>query len=373
MAKAMFYVFIGFIAARMPLPTQGIILGILLGIILYDLRDPSIEFDEDQEPPIAASECFEALEEVNVTPAPPRPPLRRRLCFVLGPKGMTLEPIPAASASDSSSAPQSEELVTVGDVEAPAPSIEEETALQYFEQRACEQKNSVSFPEYSILASKAGLIPTKLKDRFEVETDDEEGTVKLMLRNIKMRGEGVRVEVSYSQLSDLKNTTPATSQTPAPRPEPSATTDVHGVRSAVNSSPYVPATPSCSSSCASTTPSFSGVQSSTPRPTPCGDITGITTPDKQSNQIAPSRPSVLPTSGRAGSFLEEIDEKLLAVPADAVSRRLLRDGRAILHRNRRLPRNGSLVGGISTHQAGSAESGQVSRRARTGYPSELME
>ncbi|KKY39678.1 hypothetical protein UCDDA912_g00291 [Diaporthe ampelina] len=207
----------------------------------------------------------------------------------------------------------------------------EKRALAYFEERLRRHQESVK--EHSDAA----------------DVNEGEGEA-IKRRNVKMREEGVRVNVKYPQLASLK---PAT----APRPEPAP---VHNND--------LPPSPSPSSG-RSTSPSLAGLQSPTPAPTPVDGATGITTPQGGGGGggAAPGVPaSVLPTSGRAGAALDNIDEKLLAVPADPVSRRLLRDGRAILHRavasaEGRRPggRTGAVEGGVRT-------SGR-------GYPSELMD
>ncbi|KAG8163911.1 hypothetical protein KVR01_005829 [Diaporthe batatas] len=125
-----------------------------------------------------------------------------------------------------------------------------------------------------------------------------------------------------------------------------------------SSSPSGPPTPSSSSS------------SGSPLPTP--------TPGQE------EVPPVLPASGAgdaaAGPALSQLREKLLAVPADAVSRRCLVDGRAILRRRARTPRShasSSGGGGVSRQGLGHGQAGSAARsrggESSDGYPSEMME
>ncbi|KAL2278820.1 hypothetical protein FJTKL_14159 [Diaporthe vaccinii] len=201
----------------------------------------------------------------------------------------------------------------------------EKRALEYFEDRLRLHRESVSSETSATPAMQTPLTDAQLRE----DHSDAEDADMIKRRNIKMREEGVRVNVSYSQLANLKPT-PIQRPAPATLSNAAATAgNLRGGASRATSPP--PFTSSPPSSCLSATPTLSGLRS--PAPTPCDGLSG-TTPDH-----TPGSASVLPTSGQAGETLSRIDEKLLAIPADAVSRRLLRDGRAILHQRKRLPRS----------------------------------
>lgn len=357
MANIKLYVAIAIVTLRIPQQVQALMLVVLVVRTLYHIRRPQVHLDTDQDLRPVTSESHQSLEPAETTPALTRPPLCRRNSWAVGPKGLTSQPLSSERESDSSS--DSEGYETAPENATPVRTMEEERALAYFDERLRQHRESVS-SETSASPSAQTSLTGALQIREKDQPDAEEDTEMLRRRNIKMRDEGVRVNVDYSsQLTSLK---PA----PAPRPALSnAARDLRGGVSGATSSPSSSSSPP--SSCPSTTPPLSGLQS--PAPTPCGGLTGITTPE------VPAGPSsALPTSGQADETLYRIDEKLLAIPADAVSRRLLRDGRAILHRRKRLPRSFHSVGGNSgQHTPSPAESGLRTSGDGMGYPCDMME
>lgn len=367
MANIQQYVTFAIITVRILLQVQALILIVLVAVIFYKISTTQVvELDTDHELPPASSEDQQSLEPAVTTPAftRPRPPLRRRNCFVPGPNGLTSQPLLSSDSEFDSETPttsDSEEgYETAPEDAAPAMTMAEKRTLAYFEDRLRQHRESVS-SETS--ASPATTVQTSLTDTLllqirEGHSDAEEDTEMLQRRNVKMREEGVRVKVDYfSQLTSLK---PA----PTPRSAPAvlssaAPGDLRGGASEIS----LPSS-SSSGSCPSTTPPLPGLQ--TPATTPCGGINGITTPDHAA--------SVLPTSGQAGEeILCRIDEKLLGIPADVVSRRLLRDGRAILSGRKRRPR------GVSSAESNSAQGTPAPvveaelQTSKSGYPSEMME
>lgn len=244
----------------------------------------------------------------------------------------------------------------------------EKRAPSCSEGRVRRSQDLVSSPMSDSDSVQTTLTNTQIKDHSDAATAadaNEEEVEAIHRRNIKMRDEGVRVTINSSQLSSLK-------ALPAPRLEPTHMNNTSG------SPPQAPSTsPSSSSSNPSTSPSLAGLQSPTPAPTPAdNDIeTVTTTPDHHHHQgvvlgdAAPA-PSVLPSGGGhdAEVWLDHLGERLLAVPADPVSRRALRDGRAML------------FGGGRGRRPRAALSAAEARRSpdrpdmRAGwYPSELME
>jgi hypothetical protein len=233
----------------------------------------------------------------------------------------------------------------------------EKGAVAYFKERLRRDQDSVSPPQTNAptFASQAALTNAQIKDGSHVSSSIEEEDVEMVKRrNVKMREEGVRVNVTYAQLA-------APTRSP---PHITTTGTANGY-----SPPWAPKTPPSLSTGSSTSAFLSGLQS--PAPTPCSynSVTGASTPEHQQQQQA----SVLPASGNADEILYRIDEKLLAVPADAVSRRLLRDGRALLHRKKRQPRSASFVSAESGQSSASAEGQLRSAQSLAGYPSELIE
>lgn len=311
------------LAVIVPQQEEAVILVILIvAIIAYQNRRPQVELDTRQDLPPVTSESNQSLEPAaGTTPASTRPTtLRRRNCFVLGQNGLTSEPL--SSDPELCSSSDSEGYETASEDAAPPRTMAEKRALKYFEDRLSQHRETVSSETSARPPVQTSLTDAQIREDHS-DADDAE---MIKRRNIKMREEGVRVKVNNSQLSSLK-------PTPARQPAPAALSNAsEGLRGGASGTTFTPCSSSPPSSCLSTTPSLSGLQS--PPPTRCGDITGITTPDH-----APSSASVLPTSGQAAEVLYRIDEKLLAIPADAVSRRLLRDGRAVLHGRKRLPRS----------------------------------
>lgn len=292
---------------------------LIVAIIAYRNRRPQGELDTRQDLPPVTSESNQSLEPAaGTTPASTRPTtLRRRNCFVLGPNESTSKPLSSDLLES-----DSEGYETAPEDAARIMTMAEKRAHAYFEDRLRQHSESVSSE-----TSASPPVQTSLTDaQIREDHSDADDAEMIKRRNIKMREEGVRVKVNHSQLNSLK-------PTPARQPAPAALSNVPGgMRGGASGTTSTPCSSSSPSSCLSTTPSFSGLQS--PAPTPCGGLTGITTPDH-----TPGSASVLPTSGQATEVLYRIDEKLLAIPADAVSRRLLRDGRAVLHGRKRLPRS----------------------------------
>lgn len=369
MANITQYVTFAIITVRILLQVQALILIVLVAVIFYKISTTQVvELDTDHELPPASSEDQQSLEPAVTTPAftRPRPPLRRRNCFVPGPNGLASQPLLSSDSEFEPATPttsDSEEgYETAPEDAAPAMTMAEKRALAYFEDRLRQHRESVSSETsaHATAVQKTSLTDALLQIREDHSDVEEDTEMVLQRRNVKMREEGVRVKVDYfSQLTSLK---PA----PAPRSAPAvlssaATGDLRGGASEISLPPS-----SSSGSCPSTTPPLSGLHS--PAPTPCNGLTGITTPDH-----APGHASVLPTSGQAGEVLDRIDEKLLGIPADVVSRRLLRDGRAILSGSKRRPR------GISSAESNSAQGTPAPvveaelQTSKSGYPSEMME
>ncbi|KAK7697628.1 hypothetical protein SLS64_013367 [Diaporthe eres] len=343
---------------RIPRQVQGLILVVLIVVTIHQASRPQVDLDTDYELPPAQSEDHQSLEPAATTPAFTRPPLHRRKCFVLGPNGLTSEPLPSdwefdsTSTSDSQgyeTAPESgsEGYETAPEDAAPARTMAEKRALAYFEDRLRPHRESVSSETSASPPVQTSLTDTQIREDHSGAEDAD----MIKRRNIKMREEGVRVSVGYSQLTS---------------PKPAALNNAHGgLRGGASGTTSPPSfTSSSPSSCLSITPSLSGLQS--PRSTPCGGLTGTATPDR-----TPGPASVLPTSGQAGEALYRIDEKLLAIPADAVSRRLLRDGRAILHQRKRLPRSASSAEASPAEQLTPAPV-EAGLETNEWYPSEMM-
>lgn len=310
---------------RIPRQVQGLILVILIVVTIYQVSRPQVKLDTDYELLPAPSEVPQSLEPAATTPAFTRPPLHRHNCFVLGPNGLTSEPLSSDWEFDSTSASDSEGYETAPEDAAPARTMAEKRALEYFEDRLRQHRESVSSETSATPAVQTPLTVAQLRE----DPSDAEDADMIKRRNIKMREEGVRVNVGYSQLANLRPT-PIQRSAPATLSNAAATAgNLRGGASRTTSPPSFTSSPP--SSRLSATPTLSGLRS--PAPTPCDGPSG-TTPDH-----TPGSASVLPTSGQAGETLSRIDEKLLAIPADAVSRRLLRDGRAILHQRKRLPRS----------------------------------
>lgn len=205
------------------------------------------------------------------------------------------------------------------------------------------------------------------------DEEDSENTKMIKRRTLTMREEGVRVRVSYPQLAK-----PASAWKRAPQEDDASIAATAGSSPPSTPGPHTPPTPSSDSG----SPTGDDILSSlvvaplAPAHTPMsGNDVAIATPRSPSppeQEQVQGVPSVLPTSGNdAGAALVKIEEKLLAVPADAVSRRLLIDGRAILHRKIRTPRSASSLngGGGSSHGHTLSDGGKPS----SGYPSDLME
>lgn len=344
-----------------PQPVQALVLVILFAVTVYQVTKPQIELGTHQEPPDVTSRSHRGLQPAVRSRTLTRPPLRRQNCFVLGPNSLTSPPLSPILEVDSPSTSDSEGYGTVSEDAASARTMAETRALEYFEERLRRHQESVSSEtSASQAAPRTPLTSEQIRDAPDAAdscTVDEDAEM-LRRRNIKMREEGVRVTVNYSRhLTGLK---PA----PAPRSQPAFGSSASQALATTASSPS-----SSGSSAPSTTPPLSGVLS--PAPTPSGGITstGITTPEH-----TPASASVLPTSGRAAKALDRIDEKLLAIPADAVSRRLLRDGRASLYRSKTLSKSVSFAGGNSGQRTPSpADGGMQGSKSEAWYPSELVE
>lgn len=349
---------------QLPKPVQGLVLVILVAVTLYRATRPQVELDTDQDLAAVTSESQQRLQPAAQSPTSNRPPLTRRDCFVLGPDEFTSQPLSPIPEVDTPCPSDSEGYDTPPEDGVPVRTMAEIRALEYFDERLRRHQESVS-SETSCASPAARPALTSEQQIRDVSNNsnriDEEDVEMIKRRNIKIREEGVRVNVNYTQLASLR---PA----PAPRPGPAFSTASAAQAPAATTTP-----PSCSSgsSAPSTTPPLSGVLS--PAPTPCGGVTStsITTPERQVSPV-----SVLPTSGRAGDTLYRIDEKLLAIPADAVSRRLLRDGRASLKRSKvTLSRGVSFAGGNRSGQRtpSPVEGGLQGSKSEVGYPSELVE
>lgn len=359
MANTKLYTALPIVIFRVPKTVQGLILVILVAVLLYQITRPQELLDTDHNLSFWTDKSHQSSEPALTTPSLTRPPLKRRNCFVLGPNGLTSQPLSSDWKSNSPFDSDSEGYETAREDVAPARTMAEKRALKYFEERLRLHQESVSSETSASPGTQTGLTTnTQIRDLANAADNCcNEDTDMLRCRNIKMREDGVRVNVNYSQLASLK---PA----PAPRSEPAFCHAAGAVSLPLASPP-----PSSPSSAPSTTPALSGLLS--PAPTPCGGITstGVTTPEG-------SPASVLPTSGRASEVLDRIDEKLLAIPADAVSRRLLRDGRASLYRSRTLSRNVSFVGFSSSSgqlTTSPVEGGLQGSSSGIWYPSELVE
>lgn len=354
MANTKLYTALTIIIIRVPKTVQGLILVILVAVLLYQITSPQDLLDTDQDLPLGTVEGHQSSDPA--TPALTRPPLKRRNCFVTGPNRLTSQPLSSDWKSDSPFDSDSEGYETAREDAAPTMTMAEKRTLKYFEDRLRQHQESVSSETSASPGTQTELTTNvQIRDLSNASVDnfcnEEDDTEMLRRRNIKMREEGVRVSINYSQLAYLK---PA----PAPRSEP-ASYYATGAASL----------PSSPSTAPSSTPPLSGRLS--PAPTPCGGITstGITTPEG-------SPASVLPTSGRAAEVLDRIDEKLLAIPADAVSRRLLRDGRASLYRSKTLSGDVSLAGASSSSSQQTpspVEGGLQGSNSERWYPSDLVE
>lgn len=214
----------------------------------------------------------------------------------------------------------------------------------------------------------AHVTDEQLADRNNDE-EDSENTKMIKRRTLTMREEGVRVRVSYSQLAK-----PASAWKGAPQEDGASIAATAGSSPPSTPGPHTPPTPSSGSG----SPTGDGILSLVVAPphTPVsGNDVAVATPrspSPQEQEQVQGVPPVLPTSGNdAGAALVKIEEKLLAVPVDAVSRRLLIDGRAILQQKIRTPRSASSLngGGGSSHAHTLSDGGKPS----SGYPSDLME
>lgn len=355
MANTKLYTAVAIVIIRVPKTVQGLILVILVAVLLYQIIRPQDLLDTDQDLPLGTSKSHQSSRPAPKTPALTRPSLKRRNCFVVGPNRLTSQPLPSDWKSDSPFDSDSEGYETAPEDAAPTMTMAEKRVLEYFEDRLRQHQESVSSETSASPGTQTELTTNvqirDLSNASNNSCNEEDDTEMLRRRNIKMREEGVRVSINYSQLAYLK---PA----PAPRSEPAS---YHATGAA--------SLPSSPSTAPSTTPPLSGLLS--PAPTPCGGITstGITTPEG-------SPASVLPTSGRAAEVLDRIDEKLLAIPADAVSRRLLRDGRASLYRSKTLSGDVSLAGASSSSSQQTpspVEGGLQGSNAGRWYPSDLVE
>lgn len=363
MADTKLYTALAIVVIRVPKTVQAFILVILVAVLLYQITRPQDLFDTDQDLPLGTSKSHQSSERTPPTSALTRPPLKRRNCFVRRRNKFTPQPLSSDWKTDSSFDSDSEGYKTAPEDAAPTMTMAEKRVLQYFEERLRQHQESVSSETSASPGMQSGLTTnTQIRDlpnASEVNScNDEDDTEMLKRRNIKMRQEGVRVSINYSQLAYLK---PA----PAPRSDQPFFSHATGAASLPLASPP----PSSPSTAPSTTPTLSGLMS--PAPTPWGGITssGVTTPEG-------SPASVLPTSGRAAEVLDRIDEKLLAIPADAVSRRLLRDGRASLYRSKTLSRDVSLPGASSSSSQQTpshVEGGLNGSNSGPWYPSDLVE
>lgn len=341
-----------------PQPVRALVLVILFAVALYQVTKPQIEPGTYQELPAVTSRSRRGLQPAVRSQTLTRPPLRRQNCFVLGPNSLTSRPLSPILEVDSPST--SDE--TLSEDAAPARTMAETRALEYFQERlrSHQELESVSSETSANPAARPSLTSEQIRDVPNDASCIEEDAEMLRRRNVKMREEGVRVTVNYSR--HLAGPKPA----PAPRSQPAFGSSAAAAQAPATTT----SSPSSSGSSApSTTPPLSGVLS--PAPTPSGGITstGVTTPEH-----TPGSASVLPTSGRAAKALDTIDEKLLAIPADAVSRRLLRDGRASLYRSKTLSKSVSFAGGSSGQRTPSpADGGMQGSKSEVWYPSELVE
>lgn len=307
-----------------------------------DSEDSATETSEDDQ----------GSEPAASTPALNRPTLQRRNCFIPGLNWLKSQPPSLDSLPVSSCL--SAYTIALAHV-APASIMAQTAALSYSEDSVSSQTRAPT----TLQAALTGEQITAHSDTSSSNSEEEAEMIRR--RNIKMREEGVPVNVKYSQLA-----APTWKLAPAPGSQPT-----QGTISTGSSSPgaHTPSTSSQSSS-SSTNQFLSGLQS--PAPTPCSD-TVLTTPDLQQQ-----RASILPPGGTAGGILDTLHEKLLAVPADAVSRRLLIDGRAVLHGRKRTPRCATPRSSGTSFVYGHGNSGEVpisvrSSKSRVGYPSDLME
>lgn len=345
-------------------PAQGLILVTLVVIVLYKVTRPQVDLDTDQDRPTVTLDDDDDDDQSPEPPSPvpsfTRPTLIRRNCLVLGPNGLTSQPLSPEWEYYSESSSDSEAgYETTHEDSAPTCTMADTRALAYFEERARLHRESVSSQVGANLAVKTVLTNTQTKGHpAGAEEEDEDDAEALRRRNIKMRDQGVRVAVAYSQLASLRPlqapTTTTTTTSPAGSPPRAA-------EGATSTTPL-----------SSPSPPRSGLIS--PAPTPCSGTT--TTPITPSSSSSSSSSRVLPTSGRAAdAALDRIDNKLLAVPADAVSRRLLRDGRAALRRSRiSLPGSVSFAGDASSSSGRRVPSpAEGSSESAAGYPSEMNE
>lgn len=336
-------------------PAQGVILVTLVVIVLYHITRPQVYLDTDQDRPTLISDDNDddqTSEPSSPVPFFTRPTLIRRNCLVFGPNGLTAEPLSPEWEYYSDSSSDSEEAYeTAHEDSAPTWTMAETRALAYFEERARLHRESVSSQTDTNLAVQRVLTSTQIRDDQSGAWEDD--TEALKRRNVRMRDQGVRVDVAYSQLASL-------------RPLQAPTTTIHAV-SPPQAQTATPLSSSSPSPCPSTTPPRSGLIS--PAPSPCsGTTTTSITPSSSSSS------HVLPTSGRAAAAaLDRIDSKLLAVPADAVSRRLLRDGRAALRRSR-ISLHGSVsFAGDASSSGRRMPSPAEGSASAAGYPSEMNE
>lgn len=331
MANIKLYTATAVIGVLIQKPAQGLILVTLVVIILYKVTRPQVDLDTDQDRPTVTlddDDDDQSPEPPSPVPSFTRPTLIRRNCLVLGPNGLTSQPLSPEWEYYSESSSDSEAgYETTHEDSAPTCTMAETRAPAYFEERARLHRESVSSQVGANLAVKTVLTNTQTKGHQAGAEEDDDDAEALRRRNIKMRDQGVRVAVAYSQLASLRPLQAPTTTSPAGSPPRAA-------EGATSTTPL-----------SSPSPPRSGLIS--PAPTPCSGTT--TTPITPSSSSSSSS-RVLPTSGRAAdAALDRIDNKLLAVPADAVSRRLLRDGRAALRRSRiSLPGSVSFAGDASS-------------------------
>lgn len=337
---------------------------------LQDCFRDRVQVESDQNIPPLPSQSHQSSERAATTPAFTRPSLHRRKGFLLDPPldpdGFILESLPLALDSDSSSTSgsqgyetaredwevdssatsDSEGYDTAPEDAAPATTMAETRALEAFDAGHQEMVSHQTSPSS---AMQTELTNSQVEDLHETADCDEVDAGLIMRRNIKMREEGVRVKVNYSQLASLK-------------PVPTAAGSLRGGAASRTTSPPTSSS-SPPSSCPSTTPPASGLR--TPAPTP----------ENHQDVVAPVLPTMGPAAGQ--DILHRVDEKLLAIPADAVSRRLLRDGRYILRHGKRQPRSAAAAEGSSSQQVApspvAAEGGLQSPASDVWYPSELNE
>lgn len=335
-------------------PAEGLILVTLVAIVLYHISRPQVDLDTDQDRPTLIpddNDDDQSPEPPSRVPSFTRPALIRRNCLVLGPNGLTSQPLSPEWEYYSDSSSDSEAgYETAHEDAAPTRTMAETSALAYFEERARLHRESVSSHQMSAnLAVQTELTSTQIRDD-QSGAEKEDDAEALRRRNVRMRDQGVRVAVNYSQIASLR-----------PLQAPTTASNASEATSTSSSSP---------SPCSSTSPPCSGLIS--PAPTPCSGT--LTTPITPPSSSSLSLPRNLPTSGRAAdAALDRIDEKLLAIPADAVSRRLLRDGRAALRRSRiSLPGSVSFAGDAACSGSRVPSPAEGSESAAR-YPSEMNE